>query len=40
VRDRGALRAALSGGEIAFSDRMDSTIVAPQSAMGATLVFA
>ena len=40
VRDRSALRAALSGGEIAFSDRMNSTIVAPQSAMGATLVFA
>jgi hypothetical protein len=39
VRDRGALRAALSGGGIAFSVRMDSTIVAPQSAMGATLVF-
>ena len=39
VRDRNALRAALSGGVIAFSVRMDSTIVAPQSAMGATLVF-
>jgi hypothetical protein len=39
VRDRGALRAALSGGGIAFSVRMDSTIVAPQTAMGATLVF-
>ena len=39
VRDRSALRAALSGGGIAFSVRMDSTIVAPQSAMGATLVF-
>jgi hypothetical protein len=39
VRDRGTLRAALSGGGIAFSVRMDSTIVAPQSAMGATLVF-
>ena len=39
VRDRSALRAALSGGGIAFSVRMNSTIVAPQSAMGATLVF-
>jgi hypothetical protein len=39
VRDRNALRAALGGGGIAFSVRMDSTIVAPQSAMGATLVF-
>jgi hypothetical protein len=39
VRDRGALRAALSGAGIAFSVRMDSTIVAPQTAMGATLVF-
>jgi hypothetical protein len=39
VRDRSALRAALNGGGIAFSVRMDSTIVAPQSAMGATLVF-
>jgi Glyoxalase-like domain len=39
VRDRSALRAALSGGGIAFSVRLDSTIVAPQSAMGATLVF-
>jgi len=39
VRDRSALRAALSGGGLAFSVRMDSTIVAPQSAMGATLVF-
>jgi len=39
VRDRGALRAALNGGGIAFSVRMDSTIVAPQTAMGATLVF-
>jgi Glyoxalase-like domain len=39
VRDRGALRAALDSGGIAFSARMDSTIVAPQTAMGATLVF-
>jgi hypothetical protein len=39
VRDRGTLRAALSGGGIAFSVRIDSTIVAPQSGMGATLVF-
>jgi hypothetical protein len=39
VRDRNALRVALSGGGIANSVRMDSTIVAPQTAMGATLVF-
>ena len=39
VRDRSALRVALSGGGIAFSVRMDSTIVAPQTAIGATLVF-
>jgi hypothetical protein len=39
VRDRDALRAELSGGGIAFSTRMDSTIVPPQAAMGATLVF-
>lgn len=39
VRDRSVLRATLSGGGIAFSVRMDSTIVAPQTAMGATLVF-
>jgi len=39
VRDRSALRAALSVGGLAFSVCMDSTIVAPQSAMGATLVF-
>jgi hypothetical protein len=39
VRDRDALRASLSGGGIAFCVRTDSTIVAPQSAMGATLVF-
>jgi hypothetical protein len=39
VRDRGALRAALGAGGVAFSVRMDATIVAPQTAMGATLVF-
>ena len=39
VRDRNALRAALGGGGIAYSVRMDSTIVAPQTAIGATLVF-
>jgi hypothetical protein len=39
VRDRGALRAALGAGDIAFSVRMDATIVAPQAAMGATLMF-
>ena len=39
VRDRRALRAALGAGAVAFSVRMDATIVAPQAAMGATLVF-
>jgi hypothetical protein len=39
VRDRRALRAALGAGAVAFSVRMDATIVAPQTAMGATLVF-
>jgi Glyoxalase-like domain len=39
VRDLDALRASLRGGGIAFSVRMDSTIVAPENAMGATLVF-
>jgi Glyoxalase-like domain len=39
VRDRDALRASLGGGGVAFSVHMDSTIVAPESAMGATLVF-
>jgi len=40
VRDRTALMAALSSGEIASSFCMGSTIVAPDTAMGATLVFA
>jgi catechol 2,3-dioxygenase-like lactoylglutathione lyase family enzyme len=39
VRDRAALAAALDGGGIAFSFRMGSTIVAPDTAMGATLAF-
>jgi hypothetical protein len=39
VRDRAALTAALMGGEIASSVRMGSIIVAPETAMGATLVF-
>jgi len=39
LRDRSALRAALESGGIAFSTRMDSTVVAPQTAMGATLMF-
>ena len=39
VRDRGALTAALNAGAIAFAVRMGSTIVGPETAMGATLVF-
>ena len=39
VRDRAALTAALQAGGIAFSTRMGSTIVASETAMGATLVF-
>jgi catechol 2,3-dioxygenase-like lactoylglutathione lyase family enzyme len=39
VRDRAALTAALKAGGIAFATRMGSTIVAPETAMGATLVF-
>jgi hypothetical protein len=39
VRDGGALVTALNAGGIAFSTRMGSTIVAPETAMGATLVF-
>jgi hypothetical protein len=39
VRDRAALTAALQAGGIAFSTRMGSIIVAPETAMGATLVF-
>ncbi len=40
VRDRTALMAALNSGDIASSFCMGSTIVAPDTAMGATLVFA
>jgi predicted ATPase len=40
VRDRTALMAALSSAGIASSFCMGSTIVAPDTAMGATLVFA
>jgi catechol 2,3-dioxygenase-like lactoylglutathione lyase family enzyme len=39
VRDRAALTAALDAGGIAFSARMGATIVAPEIAMGATIVF-
>jgi Glyoxalase-like domain len=40
VRDRTALMTALSSGGIASSFCMGSTIVVPETAMGATLVFA
>jgi hypothetical protein len=39
VRDRTALSAALTTGEIAAFSRMDTTIIGPQTALGATLVF-
>src|SRR5215468_625912 len=39
VRDRAALMATLDAGGIANSARMGSTIVAPETAMGATLAF-
>lgn len=39
VRDRAALEAALNRGGVAASSRMGSTVVAPQIAMGATLMF-
>jgi catechol 2,3-dioxygenase-like lactoylglutathione lyase family enzyme len=39
VRDRSALTSALKAGGIAFSTRMGSTIVASDTAMGATLAF-
>ena len=39
VRDRVALTAALNAGAIAFSTRMGSIIVAPETAMGTSLVF-
>jgi hypothetical protein len=39
VRDRAALTGALQAGGIPFSTRMESIIVAPENAMGATLVF-
>lgn len=39
VRDRDALMAALDSGDIESSFCMGSTIVAPETAMGATLVF-
>jgi hypothetical protein len=39
VRDRVALTAALTAGEIASSARMGLIVVAPETAMGATLVF-
>lgn len=39
VRDRAALEAALNRGGVAAASRMGSTVVTPQIAMGATLVF-
>jgi hypothetical protein len=39
VRERAALNAALKAGRIAASSRMGATIVAPETAIGATLVF-
>jgi hypothetical protein len=39
VRDRAALSAALKAGGIAASSRMGAMIVAPETAIGATLVF-
>jgi hypothetical protein len=39
VRDRVALSAALAAGGIADFSRMDSTIIGPQTSLGATLVF-
>ena len=39
VRDRAALMAALDAGGIVSSARMGSTVVAPETAMGATLAF-
>jgi hypothetical protein len=39
VRDRAALIAALEAGGLAYSTRMSSTIVGPETARGATLVF-
>jgi hypothetical protein len=39
VRDRAALTSALNSGGVAFSSRMQSIVVDPQTAMGATLAF-
>jgi len=39
LRDRAALNATLKAGGIAPSSRMGATIVAPETAIGATLVF-
>jgi catechol 2,3-dioxygenase-like lactoylglutathione lyase family enzyme len=39
VRDRDALLTALRSGGIAFTSHMDAIVVAPQAALGATLVF-
>jgi len=39
VRDRTALMAALNAGGIASTARTGSTVVAPETAMGATLAF-
>src|SRR6266849_1954259 len=39
VRDREALKAALAAGGIASATRMGTIVIAPEAAMGATLVF-
>jgi catechol 2,3-dioxygenase-like lactoylglutathione lyase family enzyme len=39
VRDRGELLAALTAGEVAFSSPSGATVVGPEDAMGATLLF-
>jgi catechol 2,3-dioxygenase-like lactoylglutathione lyase family enzyme len=39
VRDREALKAALAAGGIASSTRLGTVVIAPEAAMGATLVF-
>jgi len=39
VRDRAALRAAFARGQVEAAEHMDAIVVAPEAAMGATLVF-
>ena len=39
VRERAALHSVLEGGRIAFAEHMGATVIAPEAAMGATLVF-